>query len=281
MLRIVLWTLAGIVMLESSSPACSPRARRVPVSRPAAAPSPRSDVAWRAATCVVLPVGQATGATSARDRAGGARDRDPGRHRDGDTGRATSWAPRWTPSPHASGSAPIDRSPSWRSRCRRARPVHFANTARAVFRSARTREWSNAHMRIPSRRRRVRRSMSRPPRTRPASRRPAGRRCDRDPDLGVDDRTGLEQHRRGIGLPGGAVDQGGVSGWAQVTTIGQNVTGFTDSSLSAATTYFYRVIAVRDGVDSVPSAVASATTTSTRRRRRHRSPSRRIQPRSP
>ena len=53
---------------------------------------------------------------------------------------------------------------------------------------------------------------------------------------------------------------GGGSGWAQVTTVGQNVTGFTDSSLSAATTYFYRVIAVREGVDSVPSAVASATT---------------------
>ncbi len=38
------------------------------------------------------------------------------------------------------------------------------------------------------------------------------------------------------------------------------MTGITDSALSAATTYFYRVIAVRDGVDSVPSAVASATT---------------------
>ena len=54
--------------------------------------------------------------------------------------------------------------------------------------------------------------------------------------------------------------EGGASGWTQVTIIGQNVTGFTDSALSAATTYFYRVIAVRDGVDSVPSAVASATT---------------------
>ncbi|MGB7804829.1 MAG: fibronectin type III domain-containing protein, partial [Actinomycetota bacterium] len=52
----------------------------------------------------------------------------------------------------------------------------------------------------------------------------------------------------------------GGRGWTPVGTIGQNVTGFTDSSLSAATTYFYRVIAVRDGVDSVPSAVASATT---------------------
>lgn len=55
--------------------------------------------------------------------------------------------------------------------------------------------------------------------------------------------------------------EGGASGWTQVTIIGQNVTGFTDSALSAATTYFYRVIAVRGGVDSVPSAVASATTT--------------------
>ena len=54
--------------------------------------------------------------------------------------------------------------------------------------------------------------------------------------------------------------EGGASGWAHVTNVGQNVTGFTDSALSAATTYFYRVIAVRDGVDSVPSAVASATT---------------------
>ena len=54
--------------------------------------------------------------------------------------------------------------------------------------------------------------------------------------------------------------EGGASGWAHVTNVGQNVTGFTDSVLSAATTYFYRVIAVRDGVDSVPSAIASATT---------------------
>jgi Fibronectin type III domain len=54
--------------------------------------------------------------------------------------------------------------------------------------------------------------------------------------------------------------QGGAIGWAPVATVGQNVTGFTDSPLSSATTYFYRVIAVRDGVDSVPSAVASATT---------------------
>ena len=53
---------------------------------------------------------------------------------------------------------------------------------------------------------------------------------------------------------------GGGTGWTPVMTIGQNVTGFTDSALSAATTYFYRVIAVRDGVDSVPSAIASATT---------------------
>jgi hypothetical protein len=52
----------------------------------------------------------------------------------------------------------------------------------------------------------------------------------------------------------------GGAGWAPVGTVGQNVTAFTDSPLSAATTYFYRVIAVRDGVDSVPSAVASATT---------------------
>ena len=55
--------------------------------------------------------------------------------------------------------------------------------------------------------------------------------------------------------------EGGASGWAPVTIVAQNVTAFTDSALSAATTYFYRVIAVRDGVDSVPSAVASATTT--------------------
>ena len=54
--------------------------------------------------------------------------------------------------------------------------------------------------------------------------------------------------------------EGGASGWMQVTNVGQNVTGFTDSPLSAATTYFYRVIAIRDGIDSVPSAVASATT---------------------
>ena len=59
---------------------------RVPVSRPATAPSPRSDVAWGAATCFVLPVGGPPGAASARDRAGAARDRDPGRHRDGERG---------------------------------------------------------------------------------------------------------------------------------------------------------------------------------------------------
>jgi hypothetical protein len=53
---------------------------------------------------------------------------------------------------------------------------------------------------------------------------------------------------------------GGGASWAPVTITGQNVTGFRDSALSAATTYFYRVIAIRDGVDSVPSAVASATT---------------------
>ena len=53
---------------------------------------------------------------------------------------------------------------------------------------------------------------------------------------------------------------GGAGGWAPVANVDQNVTEFTDTTLSAATTYFYRVIAVRGGADSVPSAVASATT---------------------
>jgi lysophospholipase L1-like esterase len=52
----------------------------------------------------------------------------------------------------------------------------------------------------------------------------------------------------------------GTSGWAQVGTTGQNVTSYSDTGLTSATTYFYRVIATNAGGDSPPSAVTSART---------------------
>ena len=50
----------------------------------------------------------------------------------------------------------------------------------------------------------------------------------------------------------------GSTGWTQVGT--STTTSFTDSGLSPATTYFYRVIASNNAGDSAPSATASATT---------------------
>src|SRR5207244_11734088 len=50
----------------------------------------------------------------------------------------------------------------------------------------------------------------------------------------------------------------GSTGWTQVGT--STTTSFTDSGLSPATTYFYRVIASNNAGDSAPSASASATT---------------------
>src|SRR6266852_4342766 len=51
----------------------------------------------------------------------------------------------------------------------------------------------------------------------------------------------------------------GSTGWTQVGT--SSTTAFTDSGLSASTTYFYRVLASNGTNDSAPSSVASATTT--------------------
>src|SRR4029077_16591428 len=48
------------------------------------------------------------------------------------------------------------------------------------------------------------------------------------------------------------------TGWTQVGT--SSATAFTDSGLSPATTYFYRVLASNGTTDSAPSSVASATT---------------------
>ncbi|HEY6874890.1 MAG TPA: fibronectin type III domain-containing protein, partial [Candidatus Dormibacteraeota bacterium] len=50
----------------------------------------------------------------------------------------------------------------------------------------------------------------------------------------------------------------GTSGWTQVGT--STTSPFVDSGLTAATTYFYRVVASNNAGDSAPSAVASATT---------------------
>src|SRR6266567_5492161 len=52
----------------------------------------------------------------------------------------------------------------------------------------------------------------------------------------------------------------GSSGWTQVGT--STTTSFTDSGLSPATTYFYRVIASNNNGDSPPSSAVSATTAS-------------------
>jgi fibronectin type 3 domain-containing protein len=52
----------------------------------------------------------------------------------------------------------------------------------------------------------------------------------------------------------------GTTGWAQVGTTGAGVVAFSDTGLSASTTYWYRVLATNSAGDSVPSAVVNATT---------------------
>ena len=52
----------------------------------------------------------------------------------------------------------------------------------------------------------------------------------------------------------------GTSGWAQVGSTGQDVTAFSDTGLTASTTYSYRVVATSGNGDSPPSAVVAATT---------------------
>jgi hypothetical protein len=51
----------------------------------------------------------------------------------------------------------------------------------------------------------------------------------------------------------------GQTGWTQIATT--NIASWSDTALTAGTTYFYRIIA-SNGVDSVPSAVVSAVTQS-------------------
>jgi fibronectin type 3 domain-containing protein len=52
----------------------------------------------------------------------------------------------------------------------------------------------------------------------------------------------------------------GVSGWAQVGSTGPDVTSFSDTGLTASTTYFYLVVATSGSGDSPPSAAVGATT---------------------
>jgi len=52
----------------------------------------------------------------------------------------------------------------------------------------------------------------------------------------------------------------GVTGWAQVGTVGQDVRLFSNTGLTASTTYYYRVVATSDNGNSPPSTVVSATT---------------------
>jgi hypothetical protein len=52
----------------------------------------------------------------------------------------------------------------------------------------------------------------------------------------------------------------GSTGWAQIGTAGANATTYSDTGLSGATTYYYRVRAYDGGVDSAYSSTANATT---------------------
>jgi hypothetical protein len=52
----------------------------------------------------------------------------------------------------------------------------------------------------------------------------------------------------------------GVSGWSPIATTGQDVTSYSDTGLSAETTYFYRIVATSPFGDAPASDVASATT---------------------
>ncbi len=53
----------------------------------------------------------------------------------------------------------------------------------------------------------------------------------------------------------------GTTGWSQVGTAAANATSFSDTGLTAGTTYYYRVLAVRNLETSAASNVANATTT--------------------
>jgi hypothetical protein len=52
----------------------------------------------------------------------------------------------------------------------------------------------------------------------------------------------------------------GLTGWVGIGTTGRDVTAFTDSGLTAATTYSYRVIAVGADGESPPSAISTVAT---------------------
>jgi hypothetical protein len=52
----------------------------------------------------------------------------------------------------------------------------------------------------------------------------------------------------------------GSTGWIEIATTGQDVTTYTNATLSPGTTYYYRVVATNPGGDSASSNVASATT---------------------
>ncbi|MDQ4108444.1 MAG: fibronectin type III domain-containing protein [Actinomycetota bacterium] len=52
----------------------------------------------------------------------------------------------------------------------------------------------------------------------------------------------------------------GTNGWAMIGTAGQDVTFYTDTALSAGTTYFYRIVATNAAGDSAPSNIVRATT---------------------
>ena len=52
----------------------------------------------------------------------------------------------------------------------------------------------------------------------------------------------------------------GLTGWVGIGTTGQDVTAFTDSGLTPATTYSYRVIGVGADGETPPSSISTVTT---------------------
>jgi hypothetical protein len=52
----------------------------------------------------------------------------------------------------------------------------------------------------------------------------------------------------------------GTTGWAEIGTAGQDVTGYTDTALSPGTTYYYRIVGTNAAGDSAPSNIVAATT---------------------